>query len=268
MKNHNSDQNFTSSFSGLLDLVKYLRSDSGCPWDREQSSQSLTPMMLDETYELISAIESSHHSEIVEELGDVLLHIAFQIEIAEAEQSFSESDVFSAVISKYVNRHPHVFADESFESTEELKQKWEESKRKEKNNDRESILDGIPASQPGLSHSQTLQSRASHAGFDWDDLTGVREKINEELDELENSENMAETTEEFGDLLFTLVSYGRKMDLDVEQALRFANVKFIDRFVKMEMLAKQRSQEFVELSIEEKDELWNTVKSGETPHSE
>ena len=268
MKHHNADQNFTSSFNGLLGLVKYLRSDSGCPWDREQNSQSLTPMLLDETYELISAIESSHNSEIVEELGDVLLHIAFQIESAETKQSFSENDVFSAAISKYVNRHPHVFGDESFKSTDELKQKWEESKRKEKNNERTSILDGIPSSQPGLSHSQTLQSRASHAGFDWDDLSGVRDKINEELDELENSQNITDTTEEFGDLIFTLVSYGRKMNLDVEQALRLANAKFIDRFVKMEMLAKQRSQEFVELSIEEKDELWNTVKACESTHIE
>jgi len=266
MKNHNDDPNFTSSFTGLLDLVKYLRSDSGCPWDREQNSQSLTPMLLDETYELVSAIESSNNSEIMEELGDVLLHMAFQIEIAEAEQSFCEKDVFSTVISKYVNRHPHVFGDESLKSTEELKQKWEEFKRKEKTNERTSILDGIPSSQPSLSHSQTLQSRASHAGFDWDDLTGVRDKINEELDELEDSKTIAETTEEFGDLIFTLVSYGRKMNLDVEQALRLANAKFIDRFVRMEMLAKKRSQEFLDLSIEEKDELWNMVKASESKH--
>ncbi|MBI51019.1 MAG: nucleoside triphosphate pyrophosphohydrolase [Chloroflexi bacterium] len=263
MNNPESKQNFTSSFEGLLDLVRYLRSDAGCPWDREQSSRSLSPMLLEEIYELVSSIESENKIDLLEELGDVLLHIAFQIEIANTKNLFDMKDVFNAAISKYVTRHPHVFADESYESTEELKQRWEELKRKEKEKERNYILDGIPSNQPSLSHAQILQSRASRAGFDWENIIGVREKINEELNELENTKNKSDRIEEFGDLIFTLVNYGRKLNIDVEQAVRLANTKFISRFVAMEILAEQRDQEFISLTIEQKDELWETVKNNQ-----
>ena len=260
MKNLNADQNFTSSFNGLLGLVKYLRSDSGCPWDREQNSQSLTPMLLDETYELISAIESSHNSEIVEELGDVLLHIAFQIEIAEAKQSFSEKDVFSAVISKYVNRHPHVFGDSKVSDSKAVKAQWASIKREEGLEHDKSVLDGVPKQMPSLSYAEAIQNRASSAGLSEIGDKEISVNLYERLLQARDSGTQEEWEATLGDFLFSLVYTSRRRKSDAETSLRQANSRFYQRFIKIEELLQENNSNLSDLSIEEKEELWCKAK--------
>ena len=251
---------FSHDFDGILELVDQLRSKEGCPWDQEQTLQTLSPLLLEECYELIESIESESDSGRLEELGDVFLHLAFQLSISEEEGSFTRSDVFASALRKYIDRHPHVFADEIVNSLEELKDNWEKLKMEEKKGYRKSTMDGIPKNLPSLSSAQKIQQKAARSGFDWDNSNEIKGKILEELSELESAETYEELEEEFGDLLFSIVNMGRHNKIDPEKALRNANRKFVSRFKSMEKLATQQGSEFSELPLKAQDDLWNQVK--------
>ena len=251
---------FSGTFEGILDLVGQLRSEQGCPWDQEQTLLTLSPLLLEECYELIEAIETEKDSERLEELGDVFLHLAFQISISEDEGVFTRSDVFDSTLRKYIGRHPHVFADQIINSIEELKDNWEKIKQEEKKGTRTSTMDGIPQNLPSLSSAQKIQQKAARSGFDWDNSNEIRGKILEELSEFESAGTYAELEEEFGDLLFSVVNMGRHSKIDPEKALRNANRKFISRFKSMEKIATLRGKNFSDLPLQDQDDLWNEVE--------
>ena len=261
---HEHPNEFPHRFEGLQLLLGTLRGTSGCPWDKEQTSESLVPLMLEECYELFDAIEESNPPNIMEELGDVLFHLAFQMHIGSELNQFSDTELFKYTIDKYVRRHPHVFDGQKTETREELIENWETIKRAEKKGVSKSALDGIPSGLPALVYATAVQKRAERTGFDWDHITEIKAKVIEELDEMELAQNHAERKEEFGDLLFTLVNIARKMEIDPEQSLRFANRKFSRRFSEMEEISKKRGLDFSETTLLEKDSLWNEVKRMET----
>ena len=258
------DSSFPSSFEGIQQLVATLRSPGGCPWDREQSADSLKHLFLEECYELVEAIEEGDVEKIAEELGDVLFHGASQIQIAEEQGDFSGSDVFQQVIEKLVRRHPHVFGDDVMENAEEAVPRWDEIKRQEMAGTDRSILDGVPKAMPAMGYAQAVQGRAARRGFDWDDYAGVLEKVAEELRELEEVENDDAREMELGDVLFSVVNASRWMGIEAETALRKSNRRFYSRFTTMERLARDRSLDFESLSLDEKEDLWQEAKRGES----
>ena len=264
MKNDNLANNraYPDSFKGIQKLVERLTGPDGCPWDKTQTMTTLIPMLIEECYELVDAIESDDIEEIVEEIGDVLFHMAFQIDIGVKNGSFKDKDIFASVTQKYIRRHPHVFGDKKVGSMKELTDTWDEIKREEKE-DRTSVLDGIPKSMPSLSHSHSIQKSAAKTGFDWENEEDIREKIIEEFDELSNAHTLEQKIEEYGDILFTLVNAGRRMGIDPEQSLRNSNKKFETRFRSMEKISSSMGADFKTLTIEEKDSLWKKVKKGE-----
>ena len=264
MKNDNLAYNraYPDSFKGIQKLVERLTGPDGCPWDKTQTMTTLIPMLIEECYELVDAIESDDIEEIVEEIGDVLFHMAFQIDIGVKNGSFKDKDIFASVTQKYIRRHPHVFGDKKVGSMKELTDTWDEIKREEKE-DRTSVLDGIPKSMPSLSHSHSIQKRAAKTGFDWENEEDIREKVIEEFDELSNAHTLEQKIEEYGDILFTLVNAGRRMGIDPEQSLRNSNKKFETRFRSMEKISSSMGADFKALTIEEKDSLWKKVKKGE-----
>ena len=259
-----TDSSFPSSFEGVQRLVATLRSPDGCPWDREQSADSLKHLFLEECYELVEAIEEGDVEKIAEELGDVLFHGASQIQIAEERGDFSGADVFREVIDKLVRRHPHVFGDVVLEDAEEAVPRWDQIKRQEMAGTDRSILDGVPKAMPAMGYAQAVQGRAARMGFDWDDYAGVLDKMVEELRELEEAESDDDREMELGDLLFSLVNTSRWLGIEAETALRLANRRFYSRFTTMERLARSRGLDFESLSLDAKEELWQEAKRGES----
>ena len=251
---------FPESFEGLEKMIQYLTGPDGCPWDKKQTPTTLTPMLVEECYELVDAIENNNHENIIEEIGDVIFHLAFQIRLGNLAGLFNSKDIFHNVLNKYIRRHPHVFENKTVSGIEELKRNWEDIKKSEKDKDRHSALDGIPKSLPSLAHAETIQKRAANTGFDWETSKEIEEKVIEELNELKDAASEEEKEEEFGDLLFTLVNIARHQGIDAEKALRVSNRKFITRFKKMEEVSANQGQEFEKLNINEKDALWNEIK--------
>src|SRR5215471_13621887 len=174
----------------LVAIVERLRSEQGCPWDRQQTPTSLIPYMLEETYEVIESIEAGDHEALKEELGDVLLHIVFQSRIAEEQQQFTLAASIQTVVEKLIRRHPHVFGDASVQGTAEVRQRWETAKQREKG--RQSLLDGVPRTLPALTRARRVQEKAASVGFDWPDIAAVWEKVNEELEELQTAHAAAD----------------------------------------------------------------------------
>ena len=208
------------SINELRDIVAKLRSPTGCPWDIEQTHQSIRTLLLEECYETIEAIEEENDDLLREELGDVLLHIVFHAQIAQERQAFTLDDVAEAINEKLIRRHPHVFGEDRCADADEVLQKWDELKKKEKP-ERESLLDGVPPILPALMQAKEYQKKASKAGFDWDDPKGVLHKTREELDELEEALESPDPDhhhirEEIGDLLFCLVNLSRHLQVDAE----------------------------------------------------
>jgi len=236
-----------------------LRSPRGCPWDREQTHESIKGYLVEEVFEVIDALESSDFDEFKEELGDLLLQIVFHARMAEEAGRFDIDDVIREISAKLKRRHTHIFGEVELETVDEVISRWEEIKAGEK--ERPSYLSGVPQSMPSLAMSQKLQAKAARVGFDWPDDEGILDKLAEEIDELRRTKpHSPERTEEFGDILFTLVNYGRHLDVDTELALRRVNRKFRRRFAGMERLAREADIDFESLSLEEKDRLWNKVK--------
>ena len=259
----------TSNFEELVRVMKRLRAPEGCPWDREQTHSSLKPYMLEEVYEALEAIDSEDDSELCKELGDVLLQVVFHAQIAEEEDRFTIEDVAGAIVEKLVRRHPHVFADAEVDNTEHVIANWEEIKKQERRDagqQHPSHLDGIPKSLPALMRAQRVQARAARQGFDWREVGGALDKVEEEFAELrrENEAGSTDTVEdELGDLLFSLVNVSRFLHVDPEQALQRAIAKFEKRFRSVESALGEREQSMRDSTLEELDALWDEAKKHE-----
>ena len=247
-------------FDDLIEVLKKLRAPGGCDWDRAQTAESLIPYLLEETYEIIEAIEEKNINALKEELGDLILHILFQAELARELKQFNLSDSLQNIIDKLIQRHPHVFNDDHKQSNESNKS-WEMSKQKEKK--RRNILDGVPKALPALLRARRIQEKAANVNFDWKELNPVIDKVDEELSELKEAidfQDVEKIKEELGDTLFSLVNLSRFLDINPESALRMTISKFETRFAQVEKELKKRGKSLTDSTLEEMDEIWNTVK--------
>ncbi len=248
-------------FDAFVELIARLRAPDGCPWDREQTHQSLRENLLSETYEVLEALDSGEAAALREELGDLLLQIVLHAQIAKDDGEFEISDVVRGIATKIISRHPHVFGDATADTAAQVMVNWEKLKKAEKPH-RESVLEGVPKAMPALAYAYEISRRAVRVGFEWPDFEGVIAKLAEEVREIAEADGREEKEREFGDLLFTLVNVARWQDIDAEAALRQANEKFYTRFAYMEALCRQRGLDFPALSFEEKDALWEEAKEG------
>ena len=253
------DREPTESFTDLVEIVKILRKE--CPWDRKQTHESIKDNLIEEAYETVEAIDTEDFEELKKELGDVLLHVVFHSNMADEKNIFTIENVIYSIQEKLIRRHPHVFGDEVAENDEQIAENWESIKLEE---GKSSILEGIPKKLPGLIRAQRMQEKAANVGFDWPESQHVWEKLEEELYEFKEAieqGNPQKSREEFGDLLFSLVNYGRFFDLDAEDSLRSTNQKFIERFQYIEKKLAQEEKNISEVSLEEMDKHWNDAKS-------
>jgi tetrapyrrole methylase family protein/MazG family protein len=251
-----------TSFEGLQETVAHLRAPEGCPWDREQTHESLRTGLLEEAYESVTAIDRGDTEALQEELGDLLLQVLLQTQIATEAGEFKMPDVVAGIDSKLKYRHPHVWGGRSVEGTQEVLHNWEELKREEKGR-RSSVLDGVPEALPALQQADTYGRRVARVGFDWPDVTGVVEKVREEVAELESASTPEHQEAELGDLLFAVANWARWLAVEPETALRKANARFADRFRHLEREARDRAFDIAELSIDELEALWQEAKESE-----
>ena len=253
----------------LLAIVARLRGENGCPWDREQTLESLKPFLIEEAYELLETIDSGDAEAHREELGDVLLQVLLQARIREEEGAFRFADVAETLSEKLVRRHPHVFGDEDAATSREVLKKWEAIKSRERGGRRESVLDGIPAALPALQLAQRVQVRASRVGFDWPDADGIAAKLDEELAEMREAVaggDAARIEAELGDLLFTLVNLSRFLGVNAEDALRKTVARFGCRFREVERRVSAEGHAIGEATPDEMNAHWDAVKrEGESP---
>ncbi|RHW31811.1 nucleoside triphosphate pyrophosphohydrolase [Neobacillus notoginsengisoli] len=251
-------------FSKLRDIIAVLRGPEGCPWDQEQTHESLKKYLIEETYEVIEAIDSGDIDHLIEELGDVLLQIMLHAQIGEEEGYFTINDVVESIASKMIRRHPHVFGNKKAETPDEVVANWQEIKAREKGAEkRDSRLDGIPKSLPALLKAFELQKKAAKVGFDWEEIGPAFEKVKEELREFEaelSEEHLSQAKKEFGDLLFAFVNVARFLDIHPEEALIETNEKFIRRFKYIEEKVKASGRPFEDYSLEQLDDYWNEAK--------
>ena len=252
-------------FDQLVAIMAHLRSATGCPWDRDQTHTSLRQYLLEETYEVLDAIDHADDKELCKELGDVLLQVVFHAQIAAEEKRFDIAQVCSAIVEKLIHRHPHVFGNVAADSTEQVLNNWEALKRAERAQEDKtaSSLDGVPAALPALLRAERIQHKASRQGFDWQDITGPLEKVAEEFNELQDAidnQDMDATEDEFGDLLFTLVNAGRFLKLCPEDALRRSVDKFEQRFRAIESILEDQNRTLAQTTPDELDQLWQAVK--------
>ena len=249
-------------FDTLVKIFQKLRSENGCPWDRKQTHQSLRGNLLEETYEVLGALDEGSAVKLREELGDLLMQIVFHAQIASGNGDFDIGDVIAGINEKLIHRHPHVFGKVKVKDADEVVVNWEELKHEERGKD-ESILSGVPKDMPALAQSQGMQRRAATAGFDWKNVDDIIDKLVEEVKEVKEAKSKKRRSEEFGDVLFTLANVARRMDIDLETALRETNRKFYRRFAKMEELARSRGLEFSKLPLSKQDKLWDEAKGME-----
>ena len=267
MTNNNIPDLDMTKFQSLLDIVERLRAPGGCPWDREQTHASLKRNLLEECYEVLEAIDSNDPQALAEELGDILVQVAFHADIARENGEFSVEEVLAHINEKLVRRHPHVFGSETAADASEVERNWERIKQAERKSqgERKSVVDGIPRDLPALTYAQLLQDRVGRAGFEWDDISGVLDKLVEEVEELRRASNQDERVHELGDVMFTIVNLSRWVDIHAEDALRQANARFRSRYLSMEALAAQRGLDFDSLPLMQKEALWQEAKQLETP---
>lgn len=250
-----------STVPALAETVAVLRSPNGCPWDIEQTPQSMREGFLEEAYEVLEAIDLHDNDNLREELGDMLYHVVMQAQMASEGGDFSLSDVIAGIDAKLKRRHPHVWGDWQVNSTDEVLVNWEMLKQQEKEVAvQQSLLDDILNTLPALSHSQKIQNRVGKAGFDWPDISGIYDKVQEEIAELQEAQNSDERRAELGDLLFVVVNLARRYGVEAESALREANHRFEQRFRIVELLARQRKLDFSQMSLSEMNELWEESK--------
>jgi len=251
------------SWQELVEVMARLR--RSCPWDREQTHASLVPYLIEETFEVVDAIEGRSDGDLCEELGDLLLQIVFHAQLAAERDKFSIADVIDALSNKMIRRHPHVFGDQAVSGVAQVWENWEKIKAQEPAGQaRPSKLDGIPKGLGQLQRAQKMQQKAARVGFDWPSIAGVQAKLIEELGELEAARNDADALrirEELGDVIFTLVNLARTLDVDAEGALRDANEKFRRRFTFMERRAADAGKPLNEMSLDELECLWKLAKT-------
>ena len=257
-----------TEFEALLEVMARLRGADGCPWDREQDHASLKPFLLEEAYEALEAIDEGDDGELCKELGDVLLQVVFHAQIAAEEQRFTMAEVCRAIVDKMIRRHPHVFGSTKVENADQVLSNWEQIKRSERREaaPAPSALDGVPRQLPALLRAQRLQDKAARLGFDWPDIEGPLDKIEEELAELKKARADGEAAAieaEFGDLLFSLVNVGRFLGLCPEEALRQGAAKFERRFRSLEERFAAAGNEIEAASLEEMDRVWDQIKETE-----
>jgi MazG family protein len=250
-----------TSFENLVDVVRKLRVE--CPWDREQTHESLRYALIEEAYEVVESIDDKNLEELKKELGDLLLHVIYHSTIAEDNSEFTLASVIQHSIDKLVRRHPHVFGDVKVSGPEEVKENWEKIKLSE---GRESIVDGVPRELPALLRAFRVQEKASKVGFDWKRKEDVWKKVEEEVRELDSeaaADNHDRIEDEFGDLLFAVVNYARFLRVNPEYALRRTIDKFITRFQYIETELKKQGKDIAKTSLEEMDKLWEDAKKGD-----
>lgn len=253
------------SFEDLLEIMKILRSENGCPWDKEQTHQSLKKYLIEEAYEVLEAIDSGESAKICEELGDLLLQVVFHSQIALENGSFSMDDVIDGICKKLVIRHTHVFGDDNARTADDVMVFWEANKKKEKNLQTQSdVLKSVPANLPALMRSYKVQQKAADVGFDWDNIKDAILKLYEEIAELQDvykSKNVETISDEAGDVLFSVVNICRFLKVQPEIALSKTTEKFIKRFEFIENEALKCGKKLEEMSLEEMDELWEKSKN-------
>lgn len=251
-------------FDDLCEIMRLLRELGGCPWDREQTHESIKSSFIEETYEVIEAINKNDKTLMCEELGDVLLQVVFHAEIERAENTFDISDVCDGICKKLIERHPHVFASDSADTPQEVLVKWDEIKRRTKGQKSQGdSMKAVPLELPALMRAQKLQSKAKKAGFDWEDAGGAFDALRSELAELEEAKrekDFAAVEDELGDVLFSAVNVARFLGVDSEEALTKASNKFLRRYLIVEKLAKERNIDMKATPIEELDKLWAEAK--------
>lgn len=252
-------------FDEFVDVIAALRAPDGCPWDREQTHRSIAKNMVEEAYEAVHTIENDDIAGLREELGDVLLQVVLQSQIAADGGEFTVDDVIDGIIDKIVRRHPHVFGDaQAAKTADEVHRRWDTIKRDEKSAKGAGLLDDVPTSMPALMLAQTISRKAVAAGFEWESLDGVIDKLHEEVAELaETVPGSSEEADEIGDILFTVVNLARKQGIDSETALRGTCEKFRRRWGGMEGAAATEGRELADLSLEEQEELWRQAKERE-----
>ncbi|MBL8230960.1 MAG: nucleoside triphosphate pyrophosphohydrolase [Bryobacterales bacterium] len=254
-------------FQQLVEIMAKLRAPDGCPWDREQTFDTIKPYLLEETYEVMEAIDNRDWPALAEELGDLMLQPVFFAQMAAEAQHFRIADALDAINRKLIRRHPHVFGDGDAKTPDQVKVRWDQIKEQEKKERGEApkgMLDRIPRHTPALVEAQQISSKAASAGFDWPDIGQVADKIREEVAELEQAraEGSAEEVEgEIGDLLFTIVNLARFLKIDPEQALRRTNAKFRKRFAHVEQGLQAQGKPFAEATLEEMEALWQQAKA-------
>lgn len=262
----------------LVDLVARLRGDNGCPWDKEQTRETLKPMLIEEAYEVLDALDSSEPQELKEELGDLLFQVVFHAQISRERGDFDLGDVIDRLHEKMIRRHPHVFGNADLRTAEDVLKNWEDIKASEKGvpssslpESGKSLLDGVPAKLPALHEAYQITAKAARVGFDWPDLNGVLHKLQEEAVELaaaSRAHDEQHLAQEVGDLLFVAVNVARFLGIDPETALRRANRKFNRRFRYLESRIKAQGRELRDATLAEMDALWEEAKRGETPTSD
>jgi tetrapyrrole methylase family protein/MazG family protein len=257
----------------LEGLVAELRGGNGCPWDREQTRETLKPMLIEEAYEVLDALDSEDPVELKEELGDLLFQVVFHAQISKERGEFSLADIIDRSYEKMVRRHPHIFGDADLKTSEDVLKNWEDIKAAEKGipsaslpESERSLLDGIPSKLPALHRAYQMTSKASRVGFDWEKLEDILQKLQEEADELLEARKRQESrkiADEVGDLLFVAVNVARFLGVDPETALGRSNQKFHRRFRHIESAIKQQGRELKNASLAEMDALWNEAKKDE-----
>jgi tetrapyrrole methylase family protein/MazG family protein len=251
----------------LLDIMRRLRAPDGCPWDREQTIESLRGNLIEETYEVVDAMDSGDRTALCEELGDLLLQVVFQSQIADEEGVFNFDDVAKGIADKLVRRHPHVFGDVQADTPDEVIKNWEKIKKTEKGGESpRSLVDGIPKHLPALSKAHLVQKRVAKVGFEWDEISGVVDKLDEELAEVKEAMAQKDADairEELGDLLFSAVNLSRTLGHESEELLNENIAKFMRRFQSLENRLHAENREIDECSIDELEAVWQAVKSDE-----
>ena len=248
-----------AAFDRLVEIMARLRAPGGCPWDREQNFDTIKPYLLEETYEVMDAIDTRDFEGLAEELGDLLLQPVFFAQMAAEEGRFDIADSLHAINSKLIRRHPHVFAEGDAKTADDVKRRWDEIKAEEKPRPN-GLLEGISRSTPALVEAQQIAAKAAGAGFDWENVNQVFEKLDEELRELNQARSAEELENEIGDLLFVLVNIARFLKVDPEQALRKTNAKFRRRFAHVESGLAAQGKTPKHAAIEEMEALWQDAK--------
>lgn len=259
-----------TSFESFAEIVAHLRAPDGCPWDREQTHESLRTHLLEEAYETLTAMDENDPESMREEFGDLLLQVVLNSQIASEANEFTITQVIKNINDKLVRRHPHVFGDVKVDGVDGVLANWEKLKEKERGEralsnvegkkEDKGLLDGVAAALPALTQAQEYQDRAARVGFDWPIIDGVLDKIREEIEEIKNAEADFEMASEIGDLFFVLVNFARWKHIDAESALRGTNLKFKKRFAYVEQGTKKQGRNLSDMTLEEMDLLWNEAK--------